>query len=404
MSIGLVLSGGGARGAYEVGVLKFLREKLAREVPVHFDVLCGTSVGAINACYLAATATEPEAGVRVLSDVWETMRFEDVVRFDLRQMVHLPKLFLSNLPFLHDRRDRLGGLLNTLPLERLVIDRLHWPGISAGLASGAFKALSVTTTDVLTGLTTIFIQSRDGVMPKWSSDLHTLARATTIRPEHALASAAIPILFPAVQVDGRFYCDGGVRQNTPLSPVLRLGASKILVVGLRHVPTEVPNAEPGSLERFPGVPFIAGKVLNALLLDHLDYDIDRLKRFNALLEGGRTVYGPDFDSKVNAVLEPMRKAAYRHVDVEVVRPSVDLGKIAADHARYGPFAKYGKSLIARYLRHSAVADDAVDADLLSYLLFDSAFCRDLIELGYRDAAAQADGIAALFTTSNSEEN
>ncbi len=395
---GLVLSGGGARGAYEVGVLRFIREKLAKELDVHFDILCGTSVGAINACYLAATATEPNAGVAALADVWETMRFEDVLRFGLRQMLRMPKLLVSDMPFFSERRERLGGLFNTMPLERLVIERIPWAGISVGLRSGAFESLSVSTTDVLTGLTTIFIESRSGELPRWSSDRHTRALAATIRPEHALASAAIPMLFPSVQIDGRYYCDGGVRQNTPLSPALRLGADRILVVGLRHIPAEIPDESTAqALERFPGLPFIAGKVLNALLLDHLDYDIERLHRFNALLEGGRLVYGADFEQKVNGVLAPMRNANYRHVDVEVVRPSIDLGKIAADHARYGPFAKNAGGLVARYLRHSAVAADAVDADLLSYLLFDAAYSRDLIELGYKDALKQQDSIAALLS-------
>jgi NTE family protein len=373
MKIGLVLSGGGARGAYEVGVLQYVKETLPREIAaeVRFDIYCGTSVGAINACYLASTASDPNEGVKTLRQVWESMEFDDVVRFGARQLAAAPALFLGSLPFTTERKGRLGGLLNTLPLEELVIDRIDWGGIHRGIASGAFESLAVSTTDVLSGQTTVFVEQRGGGAPTLSSDSHALARPAILRAEHALASAAIPFLFPAVSIDGRFYSDGGVRQNTPISPALRLGADKLLVIGLRHVSQPrtdgsidavKPTPQPPPMEealhhkrlaQFPGLPFLAGKVLNALLLDHLDYDIDRLHRFNAMLEGGARVYGPDFAEKINAVLEPMRKASYRQVDAVVVKPSLDLGHIAAEHARRGPFSRKAKGLFARICSSTA---------------------------------------------------
>jgi NTE family protein len=400
MKIGLVLSGGGARGAYEVGVLQFVRETLARDLgpKVRFDIYCGTSVGAINACYLASTADQPDEGVRTLTEVWNDLEFDNVVRFGPKQMLQAPRLLLGNMPFVEERAGRLGGLLNTVPLERLVLDRMDWTGIGRSIAAGAFEALAVSCTDVLSGTTTIFVEQKGGGVPQWTSDARIIARATRIRAEHALASAAIPFLFPAVSVEGRYYSDGGVRQNTPISPALRLGADKIFVIGLRHEAVAEPLTDHHRLAEFPGLPYLAGKVLNALLLDHLDYDIDRLHRFNAMLEGGRLVYGPDFEEKINEVLAPMRKAAYRHVDAVVVRPSLDLGKIAAEHSRRGPFSRKAKGLFARYLRLSASGADTVDADFLSYLLFDSAYCRDLMALGYKDAKAKEEELAKFFDT------
>jgi len=399
--IGLVLSGGGARGAYEVGVLKFIREKLYRDigVKVKFDIFCGTSIGAINACYLAATAISPQRGLQELIDVWLSMRFEDVVQFGLQQLLRTPRLLLGDLPFYRDREGRLGGLLNTMPLERLVMDQIPWSGIRQGLQHGLFEAISVTATDVMSGLSTVFIERRDLSVPLWSRDRQIITRPTRIRPEHALASAAIPVLFPAIMIEGRYYTDGGVRQNTPISPALRLGANKLLVIGLRHEeksPQSLPAENVSNLSRFPGLPFIIGKILNALLLDHLDYDLDRLKRFNTLLEGGKIVYGPDFENKINGVLLPMRQASYRHVEAVAIRPSVDLGYIASLQAKNGRFSKNNKGILARYLKHTAISQDAVDADLLSYLLFDADYARDLIELGYQDAANKQDELARLF--------
>lgn len=401
---GLVLSGGGARGAYEVGVIKFMYEKLAKELgpKMRFDVFCGTSVGAINACCLAATTTDPQAGIREIVKVWENMRFDAIMQFGLRQMLTLPRLLFSEMPALPLEKGRLGGLFNTRPLEKILIKGVPWAGIKKGLQSGAFKALAISATDVLTGLITVFVQS-DGALPTWPSESFVHSQQVDIGPAHALASAAIPILFPAVMVDGRFYVDGGMRQNTPISPALRLGANKLVIIGLKHESTTQERAEmsrSGALEKFPGLPFIIGKLLNALLLDHLDSDLDRLERFNTLLKSGRLVYGEEFSDKINAALLPYRQNGYRPVQTAVIRPSVDLGRIAAYHARYGAIAKRNKSLFSRYLRHSAISSHAIDADLLSYLFFDAEYAHDLIELGFKDAQNSADALANLFLSDN----
>ena len=161
---------------------------------------------------------------------------------------------------------------------------IPWQRITTNINQGLLESLSVTATDIGSGKTVVYVQRAGAGSPEWSKDPFVRAQAVTIGPEHALASAALPILFPAVAVGERFYCDGGLRQNTPLSPALRLGADKVLVIGLRHKPLVEPEAPPEESMPFPGAAFLVGKILDAFLLDHIDYDLDRLRRFNAVIE------------------------------------------------------------------------------------------------------------------------
>jgi NTE family protein len=206
-------------------------------------------------------------------------------------------------------------------------------------------------------------------------------------PEHALASAALPILFPAISVGERFFCDGGLRQNTPLSPALRLGADKVLVIGLRHKPP-VNQEVPEEALPFPGAAFLVGKILDAFLLDHIDYDLDRLRRFNALIEAVRAVGSPDHIRRFDEVVTSMRGAPYRIVGEFMIRPSEDLGEIAGHIARTGRFKGSGGGPGIQLLRRLATARGANEADLLSYILFDGLYAAEVARLGYEDARAQ----------------
>src|SRR5205814_954925 len=200
-------------------------------------------------------------------------------------------------------------------------------------------SLSVTATDIGSGKTVVFLQSARGQAPGWSKDPFVRAQAVTIGPEHALASAALPILFPAICIGERFFCDGGLRQNTPLSPALRLGADKVLVIGLRQQPQS--NAVPEESMPFPGAAFLAGKILNAFLLDHIDYDLDRLRRFNAFIEAARSAGDEAHLRRLDEVVTRSRGAPYRVVGELMVRPSIDLGEIAGEIARAGRFKGTG---------------------------------------------------------------
>jgi len=395
--LALVLSGGGARGAYEAGFMRYLREDLAGDLGghVHFDILSGTSVGGIHACFFAGTADVPPMQGKLLAERWENFVLEDVVHFGVKEFMKAPATLLGSgtIEEVEEGRKRLGGIVNTRMLERIVRRLIPWPRITRNRELGHFESLSVSTTDIGSGKSVVFVETK-APLPPWSQDPFVRAQLVTMTPEHALASAAIPILFPAIAIGDRFFCDGGLRQNTPLSPALRLGADKVLVVGLRHKPSPIETPE----ERmpFPGAAFLAGKVLNAFLLDHIDYDLDRLRRFNALI-GAINEAGDEEQRRVlDEVVTKARGAPYRVVGEYMVRPSVDLGAIAGDIARAGNFKGQGGGPGIRLLRRLANARGASEADLLSYILFDGHYAAELVRIGYEDARARHHELASFL--------
>jgi NTE family protein len=198
-------------------------------------------------------------------------------------------------------------------------------------------------------------------------------------------------MFPAIAIGERFFCDGGLRQNTPLSPALRLGADKVLVVGLRHKPD--PDEIPEEKMPFPGAAFLAGKVLNAFLLDHIDYDLDRLRRFNALINAVKAAGDEEHKRQLDEVVTRARGAPYRVVGEYMVRPSVDLGAIAGDVAKAGRFKGMGGGTGIRLLRRLVTAAGSSEADLLSYILFDGQYAAELVRIGYEDARARHHDLA-----------
>ncbi len=392
----LVLSGGGARGAYEVGVLRYLREELPRRLGhmPRIDIVCGTSVGAINAAFIAATADDPTQQARRLERNWRALRIDQLIDLSMADLFRTVRLLMGGTPPA-PRPGELGagGLLSTGGLQRFVLRRVPWKGISANIAAGHLESLSVSTTHVASGNTVVYVERRGGELPPWSRDPFVRARAARIGPQHVLASAAIPVLFSAVPLDGEFHCDGGLRQNTPISPALRLGADRVLVISLRHLPTPHEVAVTGAEreQSFPSPWFLFGKALNALLLDHTDHDLDRLHRMNGMLEGGIRAFGDRFVEELNRVLVPLRGQGMRLVRDLHICPSQDIGALAAVYARR---ERVASGLTGRAIRY--LAGEASEADLLSYLLFDGDYAADLIELGHADARAREEELAAFF--------
>jgi NTE family protein len=392
--LALVLSGGGARGAYEAGVVRYIREELAGDLggQVQFDIYCGTSVGGIHACFLAATCDLAPVQGRMLVDRWESFVLEEMVAFGVKEFLKAPATLLgSGLIQEFEGQRRLGGIVETRKLERVVRRLIPWGQIGANNRRGLFESLSVTATDIGSGKTVVFVQRGSGPSLDWTRDPFVRAQFVNITHEHALASAALPILFPAVAIGNRFFCDGGLRQNTPLSPALRLGADKVLVIGLRHKPA-APEAEEESIP-YPGAAFLVGKVLNAFLLDHIDYDLDRLRRLNGVIRAVHAAGGPEGTQRFDEVVTKMRGAPYRVVDDFMIRPSADLGALAGEIGRSSRFKGTGGGPGIQLLRRLATARGADEADLLSYILFDGLYAAEVARLGYEDARAQHDDLA-----------
>lgn len=402
--IGLVLSGGGARGAYEAGVLSYLFEKILPTFPpgTDFEVISGTSVGAIHAAYTAASSQLPaEIRATRLADTWREMRLADVVRLSVTDLLGVPLRALGfsqrvRRPRRGEGAEVIGGLVDVAPLERIVAERIPWADLSQNLAAGSGRALCVSCTEVRSGRCTVFLDGPLANPGPWEFDPNARAVRAEIGPTHVRASAAIPFLFPAVRVGGRFYVDGGLRMNTPLSPTLRLGCDRILVIALKYLPPADKPERVYPEQAITQPAFLLGKVLDAIMLDQLEVELQRLALVNAILTRGESAFGAEFLPRINETVRAQRGVGYRHVDHAVVRPSEDIGRLAADCYRRG--SKEGAlGALPALLSWAALRGvPHEEADLLSYLLFDRSFTAELVALGQADARRHEEALHALF--------
>ena len=369
----LVLTAGGARGAYHAGVLQRLGESPSlRKRPSPFPIVVGASAGAINGSFVAAGSSEFGETTRALARLWSSLRFEDVVRADL------PSLALAGGRWAFDLA--LGGLvggghvrslLDASPLREFLERSLPLHGIASAIARGHLYAVAISATSYHSGRSFTFIQGREG-HPVWTRG-RRVAVAAELTTDHVCASAAIPIVFPPVRVRTSenaecSFGDGALRLVTPLSPAIRLGADRILAIGVRcqgsaeALHRDEVAGEPAD----PSIAQVCGVFLNALFLDHLDSDLDHLHRMNEL-------------------------AGMRRVAPLAIHPSADLALVAAAFAHRMPRA-------LRYVMDGLGMPNAQSADLTSYLLFDAAFTRALIDIGYQDAKARIDEIESFLLT------
>jgi NTE family protein len=391
MKTGLVLAGGAARGAYEVGVLSYLRDEFEPQFgrPLKLDILAGTSVGAIHACYLAATSHEPHNQVKGLIAHWHAMKVEEVLRCSFGDIFRLIRETLSKPD---TRSIQYGGLVDPRGLRALVGRGIPWLQIGRNLRKGHLEALAINATHVGTGHSRIFIQRKDLTLPPWGDLLEYQPLATRIGPNHALASAAIPVVFPAVRIRGDLHVDGGLRLNVPLSPALRLGAERVIVVSLRPDPRSASAASQGPSEQereqaAASAPFLVGKMLNMLMTDRTDLDLARLRRLNSILEAGTAAYGAGFAEVLTSAVHPHRSQPVRYVRELLVRPSRDLGVLAAEYVRTPEFRRRSSGLAHKAILRLVEREAPREADMASYLLFDGGFADILIDQGRQDARA-----------------
>jgi NTE family protein len=396
--VGLVLAGGSARAAYEVGVVQYILEDVARalgrDVPI--DVISGTSAGSINSVMLAANADKPSTRGALLARRWTDLKLEDVVRPSPSELLRLAARLVGRSPGKDSRPGRRGGVFDPTGIETIVRDAVRFESIGENMRAGRLSALSISTTHVASGRTVVFVQRREGGAPRWGGDPTMVAQPAEVGAEHVLASAAIPLLFPAVEIDGHFYCDGGLRQNVPLSPARRLGANSLIVINPRYIREDLPTAEIAEARerQYPDPFFFVGKALNALLLDRIENDIDRLERLNAVLRAGARRFGPAFTEMLNEELGRGGESAIRPLDVVYVRASRDIGVLAAEYVRSPVYARRVRGLIGRVLRR--IAEGETESDLLSYVLFDGPFAAQLIEMGRDDARSRHDNLCKFF--------
>jgi NTE family protein len=372
---GLVLTGGGARAAYQVGVVKAVRDILGNPVKNPFPILCGTSAGAINAAALAVQADDFTRAVANLLEVWEHMRCDHVYRTDFPSIMRSGARWLSSMMLIS--RGNPVSLLDNAPLRDMLEKSMPFERIQEHIDSGALYAVSITASGYTSGQSVSFFQGGSG-LEGWERN-QRIGAAVVLKIDYLLASAALPFIFPAVKVHREYFGDGSMRQIAPVSPALHLGADRVLIVGTGRQTMDQARARSNV---YPSLAQIAGHALNSIFLDSLAVDIERLERINRTV----TLIPPDKLEGSSLMLRPVK--------VLFITPSQPIERIAARFVHELPRS-------VRFLLRPTGALSRSGSNLASYLLFEESFCRALIDLGYQDTMAREAEVQAFFAgTSN----
>ncbi|MBL7542404.1 MAG: patatin-like phospholipase family protein [Bdellovibrionaceae bacterium] len=371
--IALILSGGGARGAYQAGVVQGIYEVLkSASIPMRIDHFSGVSAGAINASYLASLWEDKEIALKNLVDLWSQLKSSDIYYTDAISLGKIGLKWVSDLS--------LGGatgtskegraLLDTEPLKHLLHSRLDMHKIGVNLDKNLFRSLIITAVDYYDSTAVSFIQTNKEFKP-WRKQRRVSEEAKII-VDHVLGSSAIPLLFPPRPIENRFFGDGCVRNSHPCAPSIYLGAQKLLVIGVKSRANKGYSKDTNSMGHPPSVARVVNLLMNAVLLDNVEHDIERLIRMNQIV----------------TQVDNSQNLSYKKLDFVFISPSRDIGALASKHISKVP-------RIIRYLiKGLGSLEDA--NELVSYLLFESPFCSELIEMGFQDALDAKEKIIALF--------
>ncbi|MBL7555399.1 MAG: patatin-like phospholipase family protein [Bdellovibrionaceae bacterium] len=371
--IALILSGGGARGAYQAGVAQGIYEVLkSAGLPMKIDHFSGVSAGAINAAHLASQWNDQEHAIKTLVDLWSQLKSSDIYYTDAINLGKIGLKWVSELS--------LGGatgtanegraLLDTEPLKAFLKKKLETDKIASNLDKELFRSLIITAVDYYDSTAVSFIQTKKD-FKSWKKQRRTSEEAK-ITVDHILGSSAIPLLFPPRPIENRFFGDGCVRNSHPCAPSIYLGAQKLLVIGVKSRASNFYEKDSHVMTKAPSVARVVNLLLNAVLLDNVEHDVERLIRMNQIVHQA--------DNSPNL--------SYKKLDFVFISPSRDIGALASKHMSKVP-------RIIRYLiKGLGSLDDA--NELVSYLLFESPFCSELIEMGFQDALDNREKIIALF--------
>lgn len=367
---GLILTGGGARAAYQVGVLKAIAEFLPRRSHIPFQIVCGTSAGALNAATLAINAKNFSMGVQYLVNTWKNFHASQIYRTDVLGVFNNSMLWIAGilLRLLGINKLNQTSLLDNSPLIEFLEQILPCENIQESIDAGVLRALSITASGYGSGQSVTFYQGVKELVP-WRRK-GRMGVATQIETKHLLASASLPFLFKPTLINREYFGDGSMRQISPIGSALHLGATRILVIGVTAI-EYVDQSQRSDIHEYPTLAQIAGHALNSIFLDHMEVDLERVKKINDL---------------VAIMPAEMRESTnLKHVEVMVISPSQPIDKIAERYVKELPWTIRLLLRLVGARHHSGVT-------LVSYLLSERNYCRALIDLGYQDALNRRDEI------------